>query len=225
MSESIRQPWSEAQDTLVKTKWAIGLSAQEIADDLAATGVIRSRSSIIARMDRLGVPKRDDQVRYNNQVRAKQRNAIPKAKTAKPPKPGRQYRPGLVFGEVNILDPQATERAIQSAHKAGKTIEARVAEGCGVASPSARPFMEVPSGACRWPLGETPNLMACCNPVAVEGKPYCAGHAAVAYVGKVTTRTMGAVVQTSNKYDRIDMTVRRPAKPAPTEWDSARAAA
>lgn len=217
-------PWGEFQDTFITTRWAEGQSAAEIVTAFAAIGIVRTRSGIIGRLKRLGVPKRDEHVRYHNQARANRRNAIPKAKP-QPPRPGRQYRPGLVFGEVNLLDPAATERAIESAHRAGKTIETRVAEGCGVESPNARPFMEAPYGACRWPLDEKPSLMACCNPVSAEGKPYCPGHAAVAYAGKVTTRTLGVVVQTSNRYDRIDLTVLRPAKPAPSEWDSARAAA
>lgn len=218
-------PWTPDHDTLILTKWAEGHSAAEIVTSFAAIGVTRTRSGIIGRLQRIGAPKRDEQVRYNNQSRAATRNAIARAKTsAKPPKPPRQYRPGAVFGAVNILDQAETERAIKSAHRSGKTIEARVNEGCGVESPNARPFMEVPLGACRWPLSEKPTLMACCNPVTVAGKPYCAGHAAIAYVGRKGLGTARWVVGRVNKVERIDLSV-KPRQPAPSDWDSARAAA
>lgn len=218
-------PWSPDHDALILTKWAEGHSAAEIVSSFAAIGVTRTRSGIIGRLQRIGAPKRDDQVRYLNQARASTRNAIARAKDApKPPKPPRQHRPGVVFGPVNILDKDATEKAITNAHRSGKTIEARVNEGCGVESPNARPFIEVPRGACRWPLSEKPNLMACCNPVAVEGKPYCTGHAEIAYVSRKGLGTAGWVVGRVNKVERIDLSV-RPRQTAPTDWDAARVAA
>ncbi|MBB4799681.1 hypothetical protein HNP32_003441 [Brevundimonas bullata] len=220
-------PWVPAHDTLILTEWAAGRSAAEIVKSFAAIGVIRTRSGIIGRLQRIGAPQRDPEVRYVNQVRASTLNAMsrPKAKsTVKPPKPPRQQRPGLVFGPVNILDKAATEKAINTAYKAGKSVETRVNEGCGVDSPHARPYMDAPSGSCRWPLSEKPNLLACCNPVASEGKPYCAGHSAAAYVGRKGLGTAGWVVGRVNKIERIDLNV-KPRQPAPSDWDAARAAA
>lgn len=45
-------------------------------------------------------------------------------------------------------------------------------------------LLQLSSGVCKWPFGEpqTPDFFFC-GGVAVDGKPYCAGHCRVAYRG------------------------------------------
>lgn len=220
-----KTPWTPDLDAIITAKWATGMSSAEISADLATSGFVRSRSSILSRLGRLDVPKRDVQVRYDNQTRARLQTLRAATKN-RPPKPGRQYRPGMVFGAVNILDQAETEKAIQRANAHGKTIETRVADGCGVDSPNARPFMEAPYGACRWPLDEKPNLMACCNPVDQPGRSYCPGHAAVAGGQRITPTLLASAARVAARFDRVEPLNAAPrARPERSPWDAGRAAA
>ncbi|CAB4157559.1 hypothetical protein UFOVP679_30 [uncultured Caudovirales phage] len=48
-----------------------------------------------------------------------------------------------------------------------------------ISSPKARPFMERGRNDCAWPIGELPDMLACCNPVS-RGS-WCAEHAKIGY--------------------------------------------
>lgn len=54
-----------------------------------------------------------------------------------------------------------------------------------------QPLIGRPFGACAWPLDGEGEQLACCLPVEAEGKPYCAAHAAIAYVSVPKKRSVG----------------------------------
>lgn len=171
-----------------------GLSATEIAKQL---GSDVTRNSVVGKCNRLGLSlggaaaaaARGEASRQALAIRRKARAEAmavrAQAKAARlanrPPRPGPQNRPGAVFGNVRVFNPEQTEAARVACRSYGETAIAFVERGAGVESPNARPFLE--SSGCKWPLGDGPTLRYCCNAVAQTGttaqRSYCEGHLAV----------------------------------------------
>lgn len=169
-----------------------GLSAREIAIEL---GGDVTRNAVVGRCNRDGLSLGGNQsvkrrAEARNQAVAARRKAHAeamavraqaKARTNHPPRPGQQNRPGAVFGNVQVFNPEETEAKRKEWRAYGETAIAFVSRGGGVESPNARPFLE--SSGCKWPLGDCLPYRYCCNPVAQTGttarRTYCEGHLAI----------------------------------------------
>lgn len=169
--------WLPTEEAILREKWSAGWSAAEISRVLAG----RSRNSVIGRVHRLGLTREQ-----------RQQPAAPKVErikaAPKPPKPGPQNKPAVIFGAATVLSPEETAKrqSEQRAHGA-KIIEDFKAP----ANDTAIPLMQRGRRQCSWPVGipDRPARQLCCgqrvklgaNP-AVES--YCPSHAAAAMARK-----------------------------------------
>lgn len=160
--------WSEAEDAALRKMWAEGLTSNVIAERMG-----RSRSSVMGRIGRQGLPKRGGRVRKKTEQAAAgpQQQASPRvspAKTARAPEAARA-------GGVSSLNLPT----LPGSPPLG---------GVGVL------FEEAKSTQCAYPLwgpekptgGVVVKRYTCGQPTTrcVDGKPspYCAGHHARCFV-------------------------------------------
>ncbi|NOG72775.1 GcrA family cell cycle regulator [Roseicella sp. DB1501] len=115
-----------------------------------------SKNAVVGKAHRLNLPARPSPIRREAEGNAAPRPA-PTRRPAAPPQP---------------REPAPLRRLAQSAPAAAPPPAAVV-----------RPFPRAATRSCCWPLGEpgTPDFRFCAAE-AVNGKPYCAEHASVAYV-------------------------------------------
>jgi len=212
--------WSQAEIDKVTPLWLDGKSASEIAVVMPG----RSRNAIIGIVHRLGLSRTGAVVqRIERKVTMARPARAPKVRQSqlRPPKPGQQNKPAVIFGAVGVLSPVEVEKKRQKFRAHGQDAVAYVAAGADVESPNARPWMERQPGECKWPLGDRHAVVSCCNPIARGG--YCAGHAEVAFV-PVNPDHHTSKARTYARFDRVEPTVRQPRPRPETIWDEARAA-
>lgn len=184
-------PWPKPQVETLKTLWAEGKSASEIAKILPS----RSRCSVIAKVHRLGLAGRGMPENLTRRAptapevkRDRSTGAIVQNIAARtPPKTGPQNRPAVAFGKVEVVNAAETEkrRAAQQAQGA-KIVEQFAAP----ANDTAILLMERRRFQCAWPVGEPerPAQQMCCglptDPDApVTTASYCPAHRARASAG------------------------------------------
>ncbi|RZJ47448.1 MAG: hypothetical protein EON87_01030 [Brevundimonas sp.] len=215
--------WTDARIAETKKRWLEGQSATEIA---VAIGGGLSRNAVIGKVHRLGFAREGRAAAAKpTVVRAPRPPRAPKVKAEvrpKPPHPGPQKKPAIVFGQT-FLETPASDEQRATFRKLGLTMVERVEMGCGVESPHARPFLE--SRGCKWPLA---GGMVCCSPIA-RGV-YCEGHASVAYLDRPNKMKQFSAVESNavfhTRNERIDLyRPRMAANDDGTLWDSGRAAA
>jgi GcrA cell cycle regulator len=151
---------AEAIDQL-RGLWAEGHSTAEIGRRMGV-----SKNAVVGKAHRLNLPARPSPIRRETEGEAAARPATPPRKPAAPP-PLREPAPLR-----RIEAPAATAPAPAAAPVPPPPPAAVV-----------RPFPRASTRTCCWPLGEpgTPEFRFCAAE-AMTGKPYCAEHAAVAYV-------------------------------------------
>lgn len=154
--------WTESQDDQLKALWADGWSAGKIA---AAIGQ-GTRNAVIGRAHRMGLankqgPKRVPKVslRYNPSSLAS-RGSPPRAPRVRVPQPVR------IAGSFPLLGREAAKTQRPFIQSNPLTI------------------LDLTDSHCHWPLGDpaTPEFLYCGDPIACEGKVYCAEHCAIAYL-------------------------------------------
>lgn len=217
-------PWPKPQVETLKTLWAEGKSASEIAKVLPG----RSRCSVIAKVHRLGLAGRGmpesltrraptaPEVKRDRQTGAVVQNIA--ART--PPKPGPQNRPAVAFGKVEVVNAAETEKRRAAQQAQGAKIVERFA---APANDTAFLLMERRRFQCAWPVGEPerPALQMCCGLPVQEGvgtalESYCAAH----------QQRAANANQPARREIKAPVEYRRPAaKPAASSiWDEARVA-
>lgn len=214
-------PWPKPQVETLKTLWAEGKSASEIAKILPG----RSRCSVIAKVHRLGLAGRGMPESLTRRApaapdvkRDRQTGAIVQNIAARtPPKPGPQNRPAVAFGKVEVVNTAETEKRRAAQQAQGARI---IADFQAPANDTAIRLMERRRFQCAWPVGEplrAAEQMCCGAPTdpdaPVTTASYCPAHRARASAG-IPQRT-----RAPNEYV--------PAKPrrAPRSvWDEARVA-
>jgi GcrA cell cycle regulator len=146
---------AEAIDQL-RSLWAEGHSTAEIGRRMGV-----SKNAVVGKAHRLNLPARPSPIRREAEGAATPRPAAAARRPAAAP-PLREPAP-LRRPETAAAEPAAAPPS----------------------SPAAvvRAFPRVSARSCCWPLGEpgTPEFRFC-SAEATPGKPYCAEHAAVAYV-------------------------------------------
>ncbi|TCZ66185.1 GcrA family cell cycle regulator [Roseicella aquatilis] len=154
---------AEAIDQL-RSLWAEGHSTAEIGRRMGV-----SKNAVVGKAHRLNLPARPSPIRREAEGTATPRPATPRRPVAPPPQ--REAAPR----RAEAPQPAASASAAPMGAPAAAPRPAPVAV--------VRPFPRVSTRSCCWPLGEpgTPEFRFC-TAEAITGKPYCAEHAAVAYV-------------------------------------------
>jgi GcrA cell cycle regulator len=144
--------WSDTIIAELRNLWTEGLSTAEIGRRLGI-----SKNAVVGKAHRLELSPRPSPIR-------RQEGA-----SAAPPVP-RAVGPTLAPLPTRVAPPAATTAPVAKVVAPPRRLAA-------VATPVVR------VSACCWPIGEPgkPSFHFC-DDVAVQGKPYCAAHAALAYV-------------------------------------------
>jgi GcrA cell cycle regulator len=199
--------WTQALLERLTALWATGLATPEIAAKLNREfGVAATKSAVIGKAHRLGLPKRPSPIRT---AKAPKPRAVFSARRPPPTNPGGSRNEGEpARHEVPASD---GGRAAERRHLVSQREAAFRGRFLGVSSLTSAPVAAVNGGAgvlfedlrpehCRWPLWnddlepslrEQPGLAgggrraekhAYCGCARVAGRPYCEGHVAIAYL-------------------------------------------
>ncbi len=154
--------WTEERIELLRQLWNEGLSASQIAAELGG-GV--TRNAVLGKAHRLGLI-RDE---------ANEASSLHSRKPTRPPDSSPTAEPPALQEP-----PPAPLTANQQ--PAAQLAKMRFQEEVVVPRSEGVTIMELREAMCRWPLGDptTPEFRYC-GVHAVEGLPYCAHHAQIAY--------------------------------------------
>jgi GcrA cell cycle regulator len=154
--------WSSERIELLKRCFHAGLSCSQIAREIGVT-----RNAVIGKMSRLGLSRPRDVSASQLEQRRLARFARPKTSMTSRPK-----RPRL-----NILAQHEMLMAVfPQPQPCVEDIPIYNGRGCSL--------LELGQGKCRWPISNPGADDFCfCGNEPVEGLPYCAGHARIAYRG------------------------------------------
>lgn len=153
--------WTDERVELLRKLWNDGLSASQIAGELAQ-GI--TRNAVIGKVHRLGLSGRA------KVPTASQRPRPPKP--VKPPPSVRAHVPAISGNLAFALAPRVVEAP---APRMVAELVVPLNEPLGI--------MELRESTCRWPLGDpTASEFRYCGGEAVIGQgPYCRFHARIAY--------------------------------------------
>jgi GcrA cell cycle regulator len=165
-AEGFLMSWTDERVELLRKLWLDGLSASQIAAELA-NGI--TRNAVIGKVHRLGLSGR-----------VKAPNAEPSA--APRPKPSVQTKPAaprpiapIVMGSSALAIKPRPTPAPAPAPAPRDNVVIPLSERVTI--------MELRESMCRWPLGDPTNaeFRFCGSRTAEAGAPYCATHAQLAY--------------------------------------------
>ena len=171
--------WTDERVETLKTMWAEGKSASQIAKELGGV----TRNAVIGKVHRLGLSNR---------------NAAPVAKPAPKAKPAKEAAPAKEEAKKPEPEPAAAEKPANvparkpiiragqplppqpSANEVSAEALANVREVEKTAKRLS--LMQLTERTCKWPVGDpaTDDFWFCGHPVQ-QGKPYCEAHVAVAF--------------------------------------------
>jgi GcrA cell cycle regulator len=142
--------WTDARSEILRTLWAQGLSGSAIAAEIGGC----SRNSIIGRVHRMGLPKRQ----RLNQPRTEPKPRIHRVQ---------RFREALPQHDRHYVD----------------WLNYRVAASYDRSPPLARSctLMDLTSDTCRWPLWGDVVSDQYCGAKLLSGSPYCRHHARMAW--------------------------------------------
>ena len=218
--------WTDQRVEQVRTMWAAGQSASQIAK---ALGGGLTRNAVIGKVHRLGMSQEGRATVAKPAPDMRKRIfAAPKVRRThiKPPKPGPQNKGAVQHGKgCDFSDnPKLAEAKRAQYRKDGLTSLERVETGAGVESPFARPWMEDRKpNECNWTLGPRYQIKACCNPVKARG--WCEGHLAVGIAPEQPRALRPNDSRGLTRHDRTEPARTVRAANDRTLWDDARAAA
>lgn len=152
-------PWGDETELALRALWSSGRTASMVAVELQTFGYI-TRCSVIGKARRLGLESRISGVRH----------ATIKPKRQRPPAPKPRAK-SLPF-ILRPLGKQGPSFAPLPLPTEPVTDVARISYADFI-DPSAK--VEIPSNACRWPVGEP--TQGFCGCPKVEGLSYCETHA------------------------------------------------
>ncbi len=155
--------WTDDRVEMLKTLWAEGLSASQIANRLGGA----TRNAVIGKVHRLGLSGRG---RPANTSR-------PKPAKRKPSLPRTPQKPLPVAGNA-ALKPAVEAKPVVHVEPAPAPVHI-------VKTPSKerRTILTLTEQTCKWPIGNPgeEDFHFCGAEKASGGIPYCAKHAAIAY--------------------------------------------
>lgn len=169
---------SEAIDAL-RAYWAEGHSTAEIGRRMGI-----SKNAVVGKAHRLNLPARPSPIRREAAPAAPRPVAANAAPAPQPvAQPSVPVQPAVPVAPARPA-PQPAPVAAQPAPRPAAPPPAPARKPAPPAQPAiVRPFLRSSSRSCCWPIGEpgTPEFRFC-TAGAMAGKPYCAEHAAIAYV-------------------------------------------
>ena len=154
--------WTSERVEQLKSCFNAGLSCSQIANEIGV-----SRNAVIGKMNRLGLSRPKDLIaglpKRARGARSLRENGL-REKSLR----AKAWRPRL-------WDGGAAEDSILMAEGAERSAEA-IPGGPGCS------LLELSQGTCRWPIGQPGDEhFTYCGHAAIEGLPYCPGHARLAY--------------------------------------------
>jgi len=168
--------WTEELVARLRALWLEGHSTAEIGRRMGIT-----KNAVIGKVHRLHLPSRASPIRQDGSS-APRRQTVPRVRgPSLPPLRSVKEREPVPATQPPPMASRARPRADPSP---SPPAPARPA----VADP-VRPARPVSQQPCCWPIGEPGTRgFRFCDAGAVPGKPYCAEHAAAAYVAPRTAR-------------------------------------
>ena len=171
--------WNDETIVRLRALWNEGLSTAEIGRRMGV-----SKNAVVGKAHRLGLPPRPSPIRRDASGATSPRAPAPRRVVGPTLPPlaatlavSEESRPVV----AKAPPPDAVPAAVLPAAPTSS------ASGQAAAAPSVRavpPVRHVPRlAACCWPIGEPgTKSFRFCDEGAVQGKPYCAEHAQLAYV-------------------------------------------
>ncbi len=160
----VKLPWTDDRVELLKKLWAEGLSASQIAAQLAG-GV--TRNAVIGKVHRLGLSGRT----------TTSRSSAPRPR--RPRQPSHPSRNGAMpTAGANALKPQANIKPAPAPEPEPEPIRlVNLPSGGDRVS-----VLDLTEKTCRWPIGDPGSEEFCfCGHAPKAGAPYCDYHVRVAY--------------------------------------------
>lgn len=162
--------WTEERISLLTKLWMEGQTASQIA---RALGEATTRNAVIGKAHRLGLSGRP----------APARAARPAV--SRPSQPKSYHRAAPAAGNVLLPKPQPVQPAgARLRHAAPRVNEAprQLVRAIDIPAGPGVSLLKVTDKMCKWPLGHPgdENFRFCGNG-ALDGSPYCEGHAQLAY--------------------------------------------
>jgi GcrA cell cycle regulator len=202
--------WTDERIERLKTMWAKGATASQIADELGGV----SRNAVIGKAHRLGLEQRPSPVKPGEEKEVKKpaaaaaapAAAAPKPEKAEAPKPApaAQASPAAATPRPAAPNRSAPEMQYRSIGPGGFIRQGPGEQQAPI--PPAPPRRLVPAKPspevadktglldlndriCKWPIGHPgePDFHFCGNP-ANPGFPYCVDHCGVAYQAQLPRR-------------------------------------
>jgi len=176
--------WTDERVEKLKTMWADGKSASQIAKELGGV----TRNAVIGKVHRLGLSNRATPGKSEEPTTDKVEAKAPKPKPVKKPEPVAEEAPRAaveakpapvplrkaIVPAGQPLPPQPSQSEISAEALANLAeIERRALK---------LNLLELTERTCKWPIGDpaTSDFWFCGHP-AQAGKPYCEAHVAVAF--------------------------------------------
>lgn len=162
--------WTDERVERLKTLWAEGLSASQIAAELGNI----TRNAVIGKVHRLGLSGR-----AKPQVQASRPAAAPRAKPAAPSRPAAVTAPRPATRPITIGNVVVKTEEMEGAVLA--PVRAPVVEAEAIVFEKMT-ILNLTEQTCKWPIGDPgrPDFFFC-GRKSDSGIPYCAYHARIAY--------------------------------------------
>ena len=201
--------WTDERIDRLKTMWADGATASQIADELGGV----SRNAVIGKAHRLGLEQRPSPVKPGDE----KAHSAPQAATHAPPPAARAAKPEAApRPSAPSASPAAPHGAAPQQHRGTGEIQYRsigpggfIRQGPGDQQPPIPPapprrlvpakpspevadktgLLELNDRVCKWPIGHPgePDFHFC-GEQSNPGFPYCVQHCGVAYQAQLPRR-------------------------------------
>lgn len=182
--------WTDESIQELTRLWQAGLSASDIGKQLGM-----SKNAVVGKAHRLKLPSRPSPIKHTSataQTAGAGRAASRKAGIAKPAKAAKNGAPA----KSAPASADAAAATSPARHAGGaKLVQRRqaavraVTRGRGREAASTSPERGGRGKACLWPIGDPGDSdFHFCGEEPVPGKPYCAEHAARAYITRTRER-------------------------------------
>lgn len=164
--------WTDDRIEKLKSLWAEGLSASQIASALGEV----TRNAVIGKIHRLGLSGR---------VKGAQPPARPERQRSSDRPDARQTRGGLASPQPALRRALSVGNAVLKADPDEEPVALVVGEATVVSIHGGVPFADLCHGMCRWPQGDpADNAFRFCGRPVAAGHPYCSEHAGRAFHGR-----------------------------------------
>jgi GcrA cell cycle regulator len=149
--------WTDERVDLLKKLWSEGHSASRIAGELGGV----TRNAVIGKVHRLGLSGRPQSANAG----------APRARKSRGPGQVMRIARGAVRGNT----------ALAQVYEIDAEAEPEVIDNI-IPLTQRRTILELTESTCRWPVGDPGSCdFFFCGGNTVDGLPYCAGHARLAY--------------------------------------------